>query len=327
MFFSLEGSKRRFADDYHATKSLLGRGHFGKVFVAIDKLTREEVAVKVILKSKNRRRIIHEIENHQYVASQSSFKVEGMVHLIAAYEGESEMYLVFPKFGAELFTVLSKDGPLREPVAKAIAFNLCITIAELHSIGVVHRDIKPENLLFNCAGTKHSKSPIIDFSLPENNRLFIVDMGLAKRVAGKEFNPEEACLQTVAGTLSYSAPEMRNNQRYSASVDVWSFGIVLYTMLVAFHPFDPYGRYSDQEIVNRIKNGRFDFGDPAWASISREAKHLISQCLALNPFDRPTAVAMLNHQWFKTHTPSTIAMTQSEILPPSFRKHVFARHT
>jgi serine/threonine protein kinase len=328
MFFSLEGSKRRLSDDYFVTKTLLGRGHFGKVFIAIDKITHEEVAVKVILKSRHRKRILDEIEVLQYCQSQSSFKIEGMVHLLAAYEDENAISLVFPKMGVELFAVLSRDGPLTEPVAKAIAFNLIVTIAELHSIGVVHRDIKPENLLFGFSSVKHSKSPIVDFSIPENNRVFLCDLGLAKKVdLSKDFDPQEACLITVAGTLSYSAPEMRDNQRYSASVDIWSLGIVLYTMLVAFHPFDPYGRASDNEILTRIKTGKFDFRDPAWAAISSEAKHLISQCLQLRPSDRPTAMALLNHSWFKTHTPSTIATTQSEILPPSFRKHVFARHT
>jgi calcium-dependent protein kinase len=116
----------------------------------------------------------------------------------------------------------------------------------------LYRDIKPENfLLYKDDDSTHVK---------------LIDFGLAKKVTKNEL------MTTPNGTPYYIAPEVLKGS-YTTQCDTWSMGVVMYIMLSGRPPF---GGKNNNEILNNVMYGTYDFSAPNWAVISDEAKDLIS---------------------------------------------------
>lgn len=101
-------------------------------------------------------------------------------------------------------------------------------------------------------------------------------------------------MSTVCGTPAYLAPEVLLNQKYDCSCDIWSLGIVLYVMLCGYPPFDS---DKNEENIENIKNGKYDFASPDWDEISENAKDLVRKMLNPDPKKRITAEEILRHPW------------------------------
>lgn len=157
-------------------------------------------------------------------------------------------------------------------------------------MGIAHRDLKPENFLFE---TKDNDSDlkIIDFGLSKivNPAIRTVDSGLTAG-RGKQLNR----MDTRAGTPNYISPEVLAGN-YGIDCDLWSAGCILYILLCGYPPF--YGD-DDQEILQMVAKGKYDFDGEEWDDISKEAKDLIKK-LICKPERRLTASEALDHKWFK----------------------------
>ena len=82
----------------------------------------------------------------------------------------------------------------------------------------------------------------------------------------------EDTMRTMCGTWAYCAPEVKQLRLdYGPKVDVWSIGVILYILLVAYHPFDPMGDSTDSQMARRIRDCQWDFDDPAWEGVSAQA--------------------------------------------------------
>ena len=101
-------------------------------------------------------------------------------------------------------------------------------------------------------------------------------------------------MNTRAGTPNYISPEVLNGN-YGVECDLWSAGCILYILLCGYPPF--YGD-DDQEILQMVQKGKFDFDGEEWDEISKEAKDLIKK-LICKPEKRLTAQEALEHKWFK----------------------------
>lgn len=160
----------------------------------------------------------------------------------------------------------------------------------------MHRDLKPENILL---------------SMPDDDEAVVkvADFGLAKVFAGTS-------LKTKCGTWGYSAPEMISGSGsafgYDDKVDSWSLGSILYILLCGYHPFDPEGESSDNEMIASIKACNFTFDDDGWATISDGAKDLVRHLLVLDPDDRFSMEQVLEHPWI-TGSSSSAALHASEL--------------
>lgn len=77
---------------------------------------------------------------------------------------------------------------------------------------------------------------------------------------------------TYTGTLAFSAPEQLQGEEYDESIDMWSAGVILYTMLSGKEPFQ--ADFID-DLKNKIVLGSFDFDGEIWKNISGNAKSLI----------------------------------------------------
>ncbi len=140
-----------------------------------------------------------------------------LIQLYEIFEDPTGIYLVIEEVeNGELFDMIVKNKNLNENESARIYFQLIEAIEYIHLIKVVHRDLKPENILLDK-----------DFNIK------LIDFGLSNIYMSNEK------LQTACGSPCYAAPEMILGEKYQAhKVDIWSSGVVLYTMLTGKLPFN-----------------------------------------------------------------------------------------
>ncbi|RLN59161.1 hypothetical protein BBJ29_004368 [Phytophthora kernoviae] len=171
-------------------------------------------------------------------------------------------------------------------------------------------DLKPENVLLSTPDDQEAVVKVADF-------------GLAKVFTGTS-------LKTKCGTWGYSAPEMISGSGstfgYDDKVDSWSLGTILYILLCGYHPFDPEGERSDNQMIASIKACSFEFDDDGWATISEEAKDLVRHLLVLDPDDRFSMAQVLEHPWIAG---SSVTPASELPLSPSIHHELakFREHT
>ena len=135
----------------------------------------------------------------------------------------------------------------------------------IHHNNVVHRDLKADNI-----GVAY-KTPI-EF---KNIEVKLLDFGFAKSYENSELNS----LNDFIGTPYFIAPEIINNEKYGAKCDIWSLGVVTYSLISGKYPFEAHDR---KELFELIKQAKVTFSEPIWNSISKEAKDFIKECLTLD---------------------------------------------
>merc|ERR1719388_349295 len=92
-------------------------------------------------------------------------------------------------------------------------------------------------------------------------------------------------------TPHYGAPEVITG-KHTELCDVWSLGVVIYILLCGMLPF--FGD-CDADIFQSVKTGVYDFKDQVWDTVSKDAKHLISKMLVVDPGKRFTSEQVLHH--------------------------------
>ncbi|XP_071444255.1 ribosomal protein S6 kinase alpha-2 isoform X2 [Hetaerina americana] len=252
----------------------IGRGSFSVVRLCVHRITKTEYAVKVIDKAK-RGDCQEEVEillrygHHPNIAT-----------LRDVYEDERHMYLVMELLrGGELFDRILRLRSFSEREACDVMDVLLHTIHYLHQNGVVHRDLKPSNVLYADGSGE-----------PESLRL--VDFGFAKQLRA-----ENGLLMTPCYTATFVAPEVLRRQGYDAACDIWSLGVILFTMLAGRTPFAHAASDAPNDILRRIEEGKFDLDSGNWLSVSANAKDLVQKMLHIDPGRRITAAQALHHPW------------------------------
>jgi polo-like kinase 1 len=146
-------------------------------------------------------------------------------------------------------------------------------IKYLHQHRVIHRDLKLGNLF-----------------LTDKMEIKLADFGLATRL---EFDGVRK--RTVCGTPNYIAPEILEGKHgHSYEVDIWSLGVIIFTLLVGKPPFET---SKVKTTYRRIKANAYNF--PEHIIVSDEAKDLVIRVLNLDPLLRPTLDQILNHKFLR----------------------------
>lgn len=200
-----------------------------------------------------------------------------MIKLYEYFEDAENVYLVNELCtGGELFDRIIKNEYFNEEMAAKIFKQILMALNYCHQVNIVHRDLKPENFLF--------ESP------DDDSDLKIIDFGLSKILDGGRLQR----MKTRAGTPYYISPEVLTGN-YDMSCDMWSAGCMLYILLCGYPPF--YGD-NNQEILQMVSRGVFDYDGEEWDDISNEAKDLINK-LIVRPERRMTAAEALQHPWLR----------------------------
>uniref|UniRef100_H0VVF5 Serine/threonine-protein kinase CHK1 n=1 Tax=Cavia porcellus TaxID=10141 RepID=H0VVF5_CAVPO len=261
-----------FVEDWDLVQTL-GEGAYGEVQLAVNRITEEAVAVKIVDMKRavdcpeniKKEICINKMLNHENVVKFYGHRREGNIQYL---------FLEYCS-GGELFDRIEPDIGMPEQDAQRFFHQLMAGVVYLHGIGITHRDIKPENLL-----------------LDERDNLKISDFGLATVF---RHNNRERLLNKMCGTLPYVAPELLKRKEFHAEpVDVWSCGIVLTAMLAGELPWDQPSD-SCQEYVDWKE--KKTYLNP-WKKIDSAPLALLHKILVENPSIRITIPDIKKDRWY-----------------------------
>ena len=271
--------------DFYKIGRVLGRGAFGKVNLGMHKLTGKLVAIKSIKKA----HLTNKISRDKVMKEFSILKAlrhQNIIRLYESFETDKHILIVMELCaGGDSLNYIKRHRRVKEEVAKSILKGLITGLGYCHSRGILHRDIKLENILFNNVG-----------------ELKICDFGVSRSITRGE-KIMERC-----GTPAYIAPEIVKGEGYQDfAADVWSAGVVLYSMLHGTLPF----KASNINDLNRlILRGKYKVKE----EFSDEAKDLLKRMLKRNPNKRITIPEILNHKWLHNTSKRTHIFTESEVI-------------
>ena len=172
--------------------------------------------------------------------------------------------------GGDLLNYVRKRRSLKEDMAKFFFKQIIEGLQYMHEKHIIHRDIKLDNILLDGDGY-----------------IKIGDFGVSKLTKPGEI------IMDQCGTPAYIAPEILLDEGYLGSgVDIWSSGVVLYSMLYGTVPFKG---NSMPELHRLIIDGKFEMKD----DISADARDLIKKILTLDPVSRLNSQEILDHRWMK----------------------------
>eukprot|EP01012_Entosiphon_sulcatum_P003602 TRINITY_DN1119_c0_g1_i1.p1 TRINITY_DN1119_c0_g1~~TRINITY_DN1119_c0_g1_i1.p1 ORF type:complete len:386 (+),score=80.93 TRINITY_DN1119_c0_g1_i1:107-1264(+) len=282
----------------------LGKGAYGIVWKAIDKKTKEVVALKKIFdafqNATDAQRTFREIMFLQ------ALKHENVIRLlnVVKADNDKDIYLIFEYMETDLHAVIRAN--ILEPIHKQyIIYQLLKTLKFLHSAELLHRDMKPSNLLLNS-----------------ECHLKVADFGLARSVLSLEKeNRAKPVLTDYIATRWYRAPEiLLGSTKYTKGVDMWAVGCILGELMAGKPMFPGTSTMNQLERVvavtgkptpEDVKSTNSPFADTMLENLGDkipvktlddcfprappEAVDLIRKLLVFNPSKRITAAEALKH--------------------------------
>ena len=253
-------------------KEKLGEGAYGSVYKVQQKATNYLRAVKAIKK-----KLVDSSEFYNEIEVLKALDHPNIIKLFDCYQDKSYYYMVEEYCsGGDLFDYIQKEKYFTEKKAGIIFNQILSAVNHLHKKKIVHRDLKPENIVLMESKDKDIFIKLIDF-------------GTAITIKGKNLTQE-------LGTIYYIAPEVFMNN-YNEKADIWSCGIILYTMLCG-HP--PFCGNKENIIKSKILHSKLTFPSKEFKTVSSDAKDYIKSLLSYDPIKRPSAEDALNNEWLMT---------------------------
>ncbi|PYI34181.1 kinase-like protein [Aspergillus indologenus CBS 114.80] len=251
----------------------LGKGKFGRVYLARERDTGFVCALKVLHKNEIQHGRI-EMQVAREIEIQSNLRHPNILRLYGHFHDSKRIILILEYAGkGELYKHLQKEDRFPEWKAARYIAQMANALQYLHRKHVIHRDIKPENILLGI----HGELKMSDFGwsvhAPSGRRL------------------------TKCGTLDYLPPEMVDPRKcdkpYDQKVDLWSLGVLMFEFLVGRAPFE------DTPVMTQRRITKGDMTIPSF--VSPEAKDLIRKLLVLDADQRISLENLRQHPWIIKH--------------------------
>ncbi|XP_045532703.1 serine/threonine-protein kinase SIK2-like isoform X3 [Pieris brassicae] len=255
---------------FYDIERTIGKGNFAVVKLARHRITKTEVAIKIIDKSQldasNLQKVYREVDimkrlDHPHIIKlYQVMETKNMIYIVSEYASKGE-----------IFDYIARYGRMAEQAARRKFWQILSAVEYCHERRIVHRDLKAENLLLDA-----------------NMNIKIADFGFSNYYAQGEL------LATWCGSPPYAAPEVFEGKRYTGpEIDIWSLGVVLYVLVCGALPFDG---STLQSLRDRVLSGRFRI--PYF--MSEECESLIRKMLVLEPMKRYTIEQIKKHRWMST---------------------------
>mmetsp|Transcript_64108 Transcript_64108/g.111805 ORF Transcript_64108/g.111805 Transcript_64108/m.111805 type:complete len:936 (-) Transcript_64108:122-2929(-) len=253
----------------------LGKGGFAKCYEVQDMESKEIFAAKIVSKASITKPRAH-AKLRSEISIHRSLDHEKVVKFYDYFEDSESVYIILEMCPNQTLNEFMRKRPskrLSESESMFYLYDLIVALKYLHRRRVIHRDLKLGNLF-----------------LDGDVRIKVGDFGLAAQL---EHDGEKK--RTICGTPNYIAPEILEGRHgHSYEVDIWSLGVILYTMLIGRPPFET----SDVKTTyRRIRYNQYSFPDTV--RISDQAKDLIAAILRTDPRSRPSLDEILASPWFQ----------------------------
>ena len=272
--------------------NFLGKDFLFKLYEFTCSETKKVFAAKVVEK----KALVNKRAKTQLIKEIKIFKMLHHPNIIAFdhfFEDKENVYILTEMFQNQtLKELLKRRGHLTELEVQCYLIQIIKAMKYLRSHKIIHRDLKLGNLYINDK----------------------MELKLGNFILSAKLNFEGERRNTICGTPNFIAPEiLKLNAEYSYEVDIWSLGVIIYTLIIGRPPFET---NSVNTTYKKIMNNEYTF--PQNAIISETAKDLIKQILVLDPEKRPTLDQILSHDFFNLgiSIPKTLPISTLTI-PPS----------
>nr|XP_018910956.1 PREDICTED: serine/threonine-protein kinase SIK2-like [Bemisia tabaci] len=272
---------------FYDIERTIGKGNFAVVKLGKHRITKTEVAIKIIDKSQldsvNLEKVYREVDimkqlDHPHIIKlYQVMETKSMIYIVSEYASQGE-----------IFDYIARYGRMTESAARRKFWQILSAVEYCHNRKIVHRDLKAENLLMDA-----------------NMNIKIADFGFSNY-----YTPGEQ-LATWCGSPPYAAPEVFEGKKYiGPEIDIWSLGVVLYVLVCGALPFDGSTLHS---LRDRVLSGRFRI--PYF--MSSDCESLIRKMLVLDPSKRFSIEQIKRHRWMMEEAPRLLpsAGTDSKTEP------------
>lgn len=258
----------------------LGKGTFATVELATHVVLQQRVALKIVVKSQIRDPYLKK-NLHREAGILSRLRHPNIVKLVEVCNSTDIFCLALEYIsGGTLFDYMQKRGPLFEKYAKVVTKQIVSALVYLHGKRLLHRDLKLENILL------------------DGERVVLVDFGLSN-----QWHPGKL-MNTFCGSAEYAAPELFWKENlYGPGIDVWSLGVVLYTIVLGHLPFQMEnkgdGRSPMDVLKTNITRGLTMCHQKEMNRLSIDCRVLLVNCLNINPTKRITMKSVAKDPWLQ----------------------------
>ncbi len=252
----------------------LGEGAMGTVYLGVHEMLRREVAIKVLEKE----------ELTSTTASRFAREVQATARLrhpntIAIYDyGQTEegtfFYVMEFLRGLTLQELIDQYGRQRPDRVIALMLQICGSLSEAHSRGLVHRDVKPANIFLTSLAGNHDYVKVLDF-------------GLVKEVTRDTVQITQT--DSITGTPMYMSPEaVRDASRADAKSDLYAVGAIGYALLTGVPVFD--SGSSVEVCLKQLNEDPLRPSDRIGAELPIDLQNVLMSCLRKDPAQRPMSM-------------------------------------
>lgn len=262
--------------------TIIGRGAFGEVRVCRQISTGDIVAIKKMRKEDmlNKNQLMHVRTEKEIMTASNPW----IVKLKYSFQDDYYLYLVMEFLpGGDLMNLLMKKEVLTEDEARFYTAEMILAVDSVHKLNCIHRDLKPDNILIDKNG--HCK---------------LADFGCSIKLK----NNQPDLFSKTEGNMYFFPPEFvdgKSKKQFGYKpVDIWAFGVSIYTCIFKSLPFLPENRENVVELFKEIREAKFDYNKNG-VKISKDMEILLGHILDKDPNKRFTAKDIVDYPWLKSN--------------------------